>query len=282
VKLLVTGGCGYIGSNLCNMLAENHEVTALDYHTEQEFFLHPAVKVINGDACNFNCTVRYDHIFHLAAIPRIPTSFSSPANVIANNTQSTLQVLEIARHIECSTTFVSSSSVYSNPFLNPYSYSKWMSEQHCRLYHELYSVEVSICRLFNVYGENHPCKAPKACVVGLFEAQKKTENILHVCGDGTQKRDFTHVLDVCEGLKATIKLKGFRIVDLGFGKNYSVYDLAKMFEPQKIDFLPARKGEGHDTLANTTTTNQHILWNPKRSLPNYVKDFLRLKCTTIH
>jgi UDP-glucose 4-epimerase len=281
MKIMVTGGCGYIGSNLCNLLSKNHQIVCVDVDINQGFHLKSGIDIIQQDVTTLSSLWDSEYIFHLAAWPRIPTSFEKPKSVVHNNSQSTLQLLELARIHNVGITFVSSSSVYSDPLLNPYSYSKWIAEQHCMLYQKLYGMPIKICRLFNVYGNNHPRKPPKACVVGLFEEQKITRNVLTLCGTGKQKRDFTHVLDICEGLELTLELKNHKLIDLGHGQNYSVLEVAKMFQPKHIEFVPSRQGEGQDTLANLVETQKHIPWFPKRKLTDYVDDFLNSECSLV-
>lgn len=280
MKILVTGGAGYVGSNLCNKLTEeNHEVICLDYDFNQDFhirpeatkFLHDIKRNLPTDFLNTNI----EYIFHLAALPRIATSFENAGNVIETNANGTLKILEAARVFNCPINFISSSSVKSNLYANPYTYSKIMAEQHCVFYHVVFGLPVIITRLFNVYGNNHPRTGPKACLLGILEDNILENKQTVIFGDGEQKRDFTHVEDICEGLIKTMNCKHIgQKLDLGYGHSHTVNEVLKILNINNIIRLEKRRGDGIDTLADVNHTRQFIDWTPKNSLSKYIKIFM--------
>lgn len=279
MKILVTGGAGYVGSNLCNsLIKENHEVICLDNDFNQDYFIDEKTKRllhdIRMDLPKDFRNKKIDYIYHLAALPRIASSFSNPENVIDINANGTLKILELARTLECPVNFISSSSVKSNLYANPYTYSKIMAEQHCVFYNTVFQTPVMITRLFNVYGRNHPRTDKKACLIGILENNILENKKTTIYGDGQQKRDFTHIDDICEGLLETLSCKHIgQQIDLGFGKSYSINEVVKLMNITNISYVEKRRGDGLDTLAETSSTNRFIKWNPKNRLEDYLTVF---------
>lgn len=278
MKILVTGGAGYIGSNLCNRLqSQGHDVSCLDIDLSQEFELNPHITKIQHDVLKeFDDLPVYDCIYHLAALPRIPLSFKNPEKTIDVNCNGTFNVLKYAKKIGAKLVFTSTSSAYSSPFLNPYTYSKYLAEQHCMFFQKAYDMKVFITRLFNVYGGNHPRHTKKACMMGIFEHQKLHGDQLTIYGNGLQRRDFTHIDDICDGLVKILQVQWYSdVIDLGFGNNHSVSEIAGMFRPREIMYKPARRGEGGDTLANLEATKKILGWQPQIGIQSYIEGFLR-------
>jgi UDP-glucose 4-epimerase len=283
MKILITGGCGFIGSNLTDKLIEHgHDVVVLDnLSTGKISHLNKNAKFIGSDIRNQEFIKllekdKFETIYHIAALPRIKPSFENPREVIDVNTTGTLNLLELARKSNCKFIYAGSSSAYFDIFANPYSYSKYQGEQHCILYNKVFNVSVAIARFFNVYGPRHVTEGENANVLGIFETQTKNGVPLTVTGDGSKRRDFTHVDDICDGL---IEMSAQRwnadYFDLGRQNNYSILEVAKMFNPRNIEFIPARKGEADVTLANIQKSKDLLGFNPKRNLPDYIDSFLK-------
>jgi len=277
-KYLVTGGAGFIGSNLVDKLvSQDHQVEVWDnLSTGKESNVHNAsfyyVDVGNGIQ-NVDVGI-YDAIFHLAGEARIQPSFNRPVECHKSNVTGTLNILELARKYQVPVVYAGSSSVYSNQYSSPYTFTKAKAEEYCWLYNKVYGVPVAIARFFNVYGPRQILQGPYATVIGIFEQQKLNNLPLTITGDGDQRRDFTHVEDVCDGLIAITKDKAYgEMYDFGSGKNYSINEVAKMFD-SSIEYIPARRGEARDTLANINFTNSVLDWNPKKSLSEYISNFI--------
>jgi len=159
-------------------------------------------------------------------------------------------------------------------YANPYSFSKRLAEHYCMLYSRVYAVPTVIARFFNVYGSRQIEDGAYATVIGVFERQKREGLALTVTGAGEQRRDFTHVDDIVSGLIAMSKNKWeATIFDLGTGINYSINEVAKMFD-QPIEYVSKRPGEAEVTLADITQSKKLLRWAPTHSLRAYVEKVL--------
>jgi UDP-glucose 4-epimerase len=238
-KILVTGGLGFIGSHLVDtlLLRDKHEIFVIDNHlSESSYFEYknPAVKkYIIDDVQNIS---QWDHIlgdfdviFHLGANARIQPSFENPLATIRNNIIGTASVCEYARHHAKKVVYAGSSSFYAGVKLNPYAFSKWVGEEICDLYYEIYGLPYVIARFFNVYGIRQPIEGKFATVIGIFEREAALGNPLPIVGSGEQRRDFTSVVDICNGLYDLWQAPIVGTYNLGTGKNYSINEIADLF-----------------------------------------------------
>jgi len=168
--------------------------------------------------------------------------------------------------------FAGSSSVHSGKYKNPYTFSKVMSDELCMMYKKIYGVDVSICRFYNVYGPHQLTEGDYCTVVGIFEKQYQNEEQLTITGDGFQRRDFTHVDDIVDGLILTSKNETcWDEIELGRGENYSINELAEMFGSGFI-YIPERPGEAKETLCDTSIPKRLIGYEPTRNIKDYVKE----------
>ena len=284
-KIIVTGGCGFIGSNLVNKLCkdENNKVIVIDnLSTGKKENFNDLAEYIYEDI-NFALTNKKHEkilkdastIFHLAALARIQPSFDDPQDTFVNNANGTIAVCEYARKNNIKVVYAGSSSFYAGPHLNPYSFTKWIGEEICCLYNKVYNLDVNIARFFNVYGPNHLKTGPYATVLGIFEEQWVSKKPLTVTGDGEQRRDFTHVFDICSGLISMSLIKGeSEIYNLGTSKNYSINEVASMFNGSEITYIAARPGEARETLADIQFSKEKLNYKPHQELKEYVDSFL--------
>lgn len=298
MKSIVTGGAGFIGSNLVDYLLElGHEVIVIDNeHSEahEQFYW-------NDKAYNYKLDIRdydntrplydgVDYVFHIAAEARIQPAILNPVDAVSINVVGTATVLQCAREAKVKRVIYSStSSAYGKNMipniesqlddcLNPYSVSKVAGEKLCKMYTNLFDLNTIIFRYFNVYGERQPTKGQYAPVIGLFLKQFKNNEPLTIVGDGDQRRDFTHISDVVQAniLAATknIDKEHFgQVYNVGNGKNYSVNELAAMIS-DNITFIPPRIGEARETLSDTSKLRSVFGWEPKVDLEQWVKDNL--------
>ena len=155
--------------------------------------------------------------------------------------------------------------------------SKWMGEQICRLYEQLYSSQTVVLRYFNVYGPREPIKGQYAPVIGLFKRQFKNNQPLTIVGDGNQKRDFTYVDDVVDANIAALHQLQFkkRVYNVGTGVNYSINDIARMIagSDAEIERLPHRPAEVRETLADIKQTSEDLGWKPKTRLEDVITTY---------
>ena len=295
MKCLVTGGAGFIGSNLVDSLVDlEHEVIVIDneYSDVHEHFYY------NDKAKNYNLDIRdyentrllydgVDYVFHTAAEARIQPAIQNPIEAVSINSVGTCTVLQCAREAGVKRVMYSSTSsgyglandipnVETQPddCLNPYSVSKVNGEKLCSMYTKLFGLPTIIFRYFNVYGERQPLKGQYAPVIGIFLRQRGDGEPLTIVGDGEQRRDFTHVSDVVQAnIKAAIAEVSEEcfgeVYNVGCGKNYSVNEIANMISDNTIN-IPPRIGESRVTLANNNKLRKTFGWEPTVDLFEWV------------
>jgi len=289
MNILVTGGAGFVGTNLVKkLLKDGHDVVSMDnYSTGLKENEQKYCKYVELDLCDEHDFSDYlgvpDTIFHMAALARIQTSLSDPVSHIQNNFISTLNVLEYARLNDVPVIYAGSSSYHDGLYGSPYAWVKWSGEELCKLYSEVYNVPTSICRFYNVYGPHQLIDGPYCTVVGVFQEQYKKGESLTITGNGEQRRDFTHVDDIVNGLvqvnKAMHGMVDMRYVgaewEFGRGVNHSINELASYFGSDcPTKYIPARKGEYDITLCKDENTREGLDWNPTKNLDDYIKDFV--------
>ena len=212
-----------------------------------------------------------DVIYHLAAIARIQPSFEHPTYTFHSNVTATLNVLEWARGKECPVVYAGSSSSNGDKFANPYTLSKSQGEQLVELYNKVYNLPTTICRFYNVYGPHQLTEGEYCTLIGIFETQYKNNEPLTITGDGEQRRDFTHVDDIVDGLVLAANDIFFYYYELGRGKNYSVNEIAEAFGGP-IKYIDERPGEMRETLCEDTKASDILGWNPKRDVIDFIKE----------
>jgi len=294
MKVLVTGGAGFIGSNLVDrLLKDGHKVVVIDNESSDahdKFYWNEKSENHKLDICDYESILPLfkgvDWVFHIAAEARIQPAILDPAKAVKTNVLGTCNVLQAAReHKVKRVIYSSTSSAYGlknepplvetmpKDCLNPYSVSKTAGEELCSMYYKLFGVETVIFRYFNVYGERQPTKGQYAPVIGLFIKQKRDGKKMTVVGDGLQRRDFTHVSDVVEAnvLAASSEDKNVlgEIFNIGTGTNHSVLDLVNIIGGD-FEFIPPRLGEAKITLANNNKAKVMLKWNPKIKLEEWL------------
>ena len=288
MKVVVTGGVGFVGTNLIKrLLKDGDEVVSLDNYSTGK-------KENEQDGCtyyNINLseepleTIRMDKpdiIFHLAARARIAPSIQNPAYTLFNNLNSTIRVLDYARSKKVPVVYAGSSSSHGDIYANPYTFTKWNGEELCKLYSNVYDLPTTVCRFYNVYGNYQLTEGAYCTVLGIFERLFKAREPLTITGDGEQRRDFTYVGDIVDGLvkcgtsllipnayHAKINGESF---ELGNGKNYSINELAEAFGDYPTEYIDARPGEMRETLNTDTKAYEKLGWKPNGDIIKYIKD----------
>jgi nucleoside-diphosphate-sugar epimerase len=286
---LVTGGAGFIGSNLVKRLvSDGHTVRVLDNYRAGKFSKRfvEGVEYMEGDLRNEQdvkkSVVGVDGIFHLAAIPRMSYSIEHPEETNEVNVGGTLRLLVAAKEAGVKRfVFSSSSSVYGgceigkeleenmkvNP-MSPYGLQKFVGEEYCRLFSLLYGFSTISLRYFNVYGPMMDPNGGYALVMGKFLRQKHHGEPMSVCGDGEFYRDYTHVEDVVEAnilaMKST-SIQGGDVFNIGYGEPHSVNEIVEIFGGD-YEFVPERSGDPRWTKANNGKAKQVLGWIPKISM----------------
>lgn len=277
MKILVTGGAGFIGHHLVQrLIKEGHDVDCLDdYSTGKLENEHHKCTYYIGDIETIIEFGTYDKIYHLAALSRIQPSFNNPDETYRVNTFGTQQVLELARRTGAKVVYAGSSSKHHNPYQSPYAACKYMGEEVCKMYKKTYGMDIEIARFYNVYGPNEIIEGDYAAVIGIWRRQMRDNEPLTIVGDGEQRRDFTHVEDIVDGLYRI----GFKTEvhedawELGSGKNYSINEVYKMFENNfdtKSIYIEDQSGNYRATLRENNDAIQRLNWQPKDRLKDYI------------
>lgn len=302
MKLLVTGGAGFIGSNLVDELVrQKHQVLIIDnLSTGKKEYLNPALFKkggVNKKAKFFKKDIRnyksikplfrdIDCVFHLAAQPRIQPSIINPAESFDNNVLGTFNVFLAAKENRVKKlVYSASSSAYGDqkklPLTedmvtnckSPYALFKYIGEEMARLFFQLYGLPIVCLRYFNVYGERQSVEGAYSTVLGIFLKQKKEGKPLTIVGDGNQRRDFTYVKDVVRANILAMKSEKAvgHLINIGSGCNYSVNEVAKIIDKNHI-FISPRPGESRVTLADISKAKRLLGWQPKTKLADWLKN----------
>lgn len=297
MKYLVTGGAGFIGSNLVDSLIGNgNEVIVIDNEssdTNEKFYWNKKSRNFKLDICDYKQIVPLfkdiDIVFHLAAESRIQPTIENPRKAVNTNIIGTFNVLEASRkHGVKRVVYSSTSAAYglkngsflkedmNKDCLNPYSVTKTCGEDLCLMFTRLYNLETIIFRYFNVYGNRQPLRGQYAPVVGIFLRQKAAMIPLTIVGDGKQRRDFVNVLDIVKANEKAGNLdnkKGVgEIINVGTGINHSVIELAQMISDNYV-FVSPRVGEASETLADVEKLQRIFNWSPNNILNEYIRSF---------
>ena len=292
---LVTGGAGFIGSNLVDYLIEQgHEVICVDNESAEcndKFYWNDKACNIIGDITDYkfikNLFTEVDYVFHLAAESRLQPAIKNPIEAVYKNCVGTTTILQCAREAGVKRfVYSSTSSGYGfNPSpnietqpddcLNPYSASKVAAEKFCKMYSDLYGLETVVLRYFNVFGERSPTRGQYAPVIGIFDRQKNNNEPLTIVGDGTQRRDFIYVGDVAKAnliaAEATLDKKYFgQVFNIGSGINYSVQEIADAISDNQT-YIPKRDGEMETTWSNIEKASEILNWKPEVDVLEWIK-----------
>ena len=290
MRVLVTGGAGFIGANLIKRLVnEGHDVVSIDNYStgkkenEQKECVYYDLDISNNPI--ESVVGKQDLVFHLAARARILPSIKNPAYTLMNNLNSSIRVLDYVRSKRIPIVFAGSSSSNGNIYSNPYTFSKSSGEGLFELYNKLYDIPMSICRFYNVYGEYQLTEGAYCTVLGIFQKLYEEGKPLTITGDGEQRRDFTYVGDIVDGLwrcgehlvyRNSSKTNG-QTFELGRGKNYSINEIASAFGDYPTEYIDKRPGEMRNTLNTDTKAKDLLGWEPTVDILDYIKKYILKK-----
>ena len=280
IKTLVTGGAGFIGSNLISELKKNNfQITSLDnYSTGSKLNEIDGVKYINDDILNIkSLDIDVELCFHLAAQSRVQPSFERPEESLKVNVVGTSRIMEWAKKNKIRVIYAGSSSKHHDPSDSPYAMYKFLGEEVCKLYKKSYNVNVDIARFYNVYGPGENTDEKYGNVIGIWKTKLLKGESIPIVGDGEQKRDFIHVKDVVDGL---IKISQADINqsdawELGSGINYSINQLYEIFKRKfNVDSIniPDQPGNYRETLRENDDTLKLLNWHPKDRLKSHIEN----------
>lgn len=279
MKILVTGGAGFVGTNLIKrLLSEGHEVLSIDnYSTGKKENHIIGAKYIDKDLKDGVLSENVDCVFHLASLARIGPSFENPEKTIDVNFNITLNILKYCRERKIPVVYAGTSSHHSGRFKNPYTFSKDVSEDLIVLYQKLFGLQSTITRFYNVYGPHHLTEGEYCTLIGRWENKYINYEPLVIYGDGSKRRDFTHVEDIVDALLLILAKQCWgQVFELGRGKNYSVSEIASYFNSE-IVYEENKIGEAQNTLCEDKLASELLGWEPKREISDYIKDFLKLQ-----
>jgi len=278
MKILVTGGAGFVGTNLIKrLLKEGHQVTSLDNYDSGTIENHQ-------EGCSYhNFDIKkikwfgseYDIVYHLAALSRIQPSFEDPIETFRVNTKGCLKIAEWARKTNTKVVYAGSSSRWHNPYQSPYACFKHMGEEVFKMYKKVYGLNTEICRFYNVYGPGEIVDGDWAAVIGIWRRQVRDGESITIVGDGEQRRDFTHVDDIVDALyKVGISTESHEDAwELGTGMNYSINEVYQMFKNKfgtDSVYIPDQPGNYRKTLRENSDALDRLGWEPKDRLLDYI------------
>lgn len=287
MKTLVTGGCGFIGSHMVDrLLAEGHEVLVIDNlasgqvrnleHHRENKNLHVHIADISQFEKIVDLFEGVEHVYHLAALADIVPSIEKPIQYHNSNVNGTINVLESCRkHGVKRVVYAASSSCYGLPdnyptketdeirCQYPYAVTKYLGEEYCMYWEQVYKMNITSVRFFNVYGPRARTSGTYGAVFGVFLAQKLNNKPFTVVGDGNQTRDFTYVTDIVNACYMTAQRTDVsgEIFNIGSGNTYSINSLVNLLGGE-ITYIPKRPGEPDCTFADTAKIASRIGWKP--------------------
>ena len=292
MKMLVTGGAGFVGTNLIiRLMKDGHEVVSVDNYSTGKKENHqegcqyhdfdlssPHTLGIYVDHGSYPAwrDDEYDVIFHIGALARIQPSLRNPYKSIFNNFVSSLNIFEYARRNNVKVVYAGSSTFHHGLYSSPYAWSKYSGEELCKLYSSVYDLSTAICRFYNVYGPYQLEDGDYSTVLGIFEKQYREGKPLTITADGEQRRDFTYIDDIVDGLvKCSEHNFKAEFFELGKGVNYSINEIADMFgKDYPREYISARKGEYDVTLADYSKAKLKLGWEPKGDITQYIKTII--------
>ena len=296
MRTLVTGGAGFIGSNLVDaLLAKGHEVNIIDdLSTGKRSNLNPSAK--HYEVALHEASVEtlaeiligVEVVYHTAALARVQPSIQDPVRYNEANVTAIVKLLTACVKAGVKrVVYSASSSAYGNATtfptpethptdsLSPYGLQKYIGELYCRMYSKVYGIDTVCLRYFNIYGPRMNFEGAYKTVIGVFAEQKKSGQTLTLTNDGNQRRDFTYVKDVVAANmlagESTEKFVG-EVFNIGNGANVSINEVADMIGGEKA--YGEQRLEPFETLADNSKARKVLGWEPKGNLRRFIEEDL--------
>jgi UDP-glucose 4-epimerase len=294
MKFLVTGGAGFIGSNMVDFLINHgHNVIVVDnLTTGKKENINPLCEFHNMDLYKENINellVNVDYVIHMAAIPNVQQSIDQPLYTTEHNLSATIRLLNSIRKFPNikKLVFSSTSAIYGNPIkfpvdetlpsnpLSPYGLQKLCSEQYIKMFTELYGINAVCLRYFNVFGNRMTSEGAYKSVISVFMGQYNEGKPLTITNDGNQRRDFINVNDVVMAnyLSCLNDTGNFDIFNVGYGENISVNEIADYFNIETT-YIGYRI-EPKETLCDNKKIKNKLGWSPSISVGDWLTNKLK-------
>lgn len=278
MKILITGGAGFVGSHLCERLAKlkTNDVYSLDNYSMGSVYNHiDGVTYIKGNSVDIAKLINFspDIVYHLGEYSRVEQSFDDIKRVWRYNKDGIFAVLEFVRNTGSKILYAGSSTKFGDGGLgrsaSPYAWTKASNTELVMNYGNWFNVPYAITYFYNVYGKREIQTGKYATLIALFKEKMKNSEPLTVVTPGTQKRNFTHIDDIIDGI-VLVGENGYGD-EFGIGSNeeYTVLEIANMFGGT-IKMLPERKGNRMSADVVTIKT-QELGWQPKKSIKKYIE-----------
>ena len=277
MKVLVTGGAGFVGSHLCERLVnEGHDVTSIDnYFTGSEDNHVQGVlyrDLDTRDVCEL--PTNFDIVYHLGEYSRVEQSFDDFEKVWEYNKIGTKCILDFVKKCDAKLVYAGSSTKFTNEHIgyikSPYTWSKETNTEFVKLFCEWNSIDYAITYFYNVYGPREIESGPYATLIAMFINKVKNGEPLTIVQPGTQKRNFTHIDDIIDGLILVGKEGYGDEYGIGCDDSYTIIDVAAMFGINtKIEMIPARKGNRMSAKVITDRTRA-LGWSSRKNLKDYI------------
>ena len=288
--IVVTGGAGFIGSNLIKYLIKKtkYKIISIDNYstgTKKNHAIHKSVKYIKDKNINIskllkNYKKRIKVIFHFGEFSRIYQSFLKPKECLDSNINNSFAVINFAKDNKIKIIYSATSSALGNngkdENLSPYAWAKTKNIELIKNYSKWFGLKYELLYFYNVYGSGQILSGPMSAVIGIFETQFKKKIPLTIVKPGSQKRDFTHIEDIIKGCYlAFIKGKQDEYM-LCSKEQYTILQIAKMFKT-KIRFLPQREGERSSASVPNNNSLNHLGYMPKIHIKDYINSYIKEK-----
>ena len=297
MKALVTGGAGFIGSNIVDkLLKRGYEVSIIDdLSTGKRSNLNPKAnhyeKSLHKTSVEELTEILKGHevVYHTAALARVQSSSKDPVRYNEANVTEIVHLLTACVEAKVKrVVYSASSSAYGNAevfptpedaptdSLSPYGLQKYIGELYCRMYSKVYGIDTVCLRYFNIYGPRMNFEGAYKTVIGVFAEQKKQGLPLTITNDGTQRRDFTYVKDVVRAnILAGESKEEFvgEVFNIGNGGNVSINEVADIFGGKKDYFKKVL--EPFETLADNSKAKRVLGWNPKGDLKKWLTNYIK-------
>ena len=287
-KILITGGAGFVGTNLIRHLLEktDYKIISLDNYSsgsKKNHVKNTRVKYVKGDTRNISKLIKKPNqiktIFHFGEFSRIYQSFLNMNECIESNSVGSNSIFNFCLKNKIKLIYSATSASLGNKGddknLSPYAFSKAKNLELLENLKKWFNFKYEVIYFYNVYGPNQICKGHMSTVIGIFEDHYKRNKPLPIVRPGTQSRRFTHIDDTIKICYMAWKKNLCRHYSISNKKSYSIIDVAKLFD-SKIKYLPRRAGERYaSALTNKNLSNKIYKYFGKVSLKKYIKDFIK-------